>query len=130
MGFADAVRTCLSKYATFSGRARRSEYWFFYLFFVLVALVGSVLDAVLGTAFIAGLIVVALLLPMLAANVRRLHDTSRSGWWLLLGFVPLVGGIVLLVFSCLDSVPEPNQYGPSPKHAPQDGYGVQPTQAY
>jgi uncharacterized membrane protein YhaH (DUF805 family) len=127
MSFADAVRTCLNKYADFSGRARRSEYWFFALFNVLVSIVASIIDAIIGTRSgsfglveaIAGL---ALLVPGLAAGARRLHDTSRSGWWLLIGLIPIIGAIVLIVFFVQDSHPD-NQYGPSPKQGAVGGMG-------
>jgi uncharacterized membrane protein YhaH (DUF805 family) len=120
VSFGDAVRSCLTQFATFSGRARRSEFWWFYLFTVLAQAVGAVLDAIVGTDFTAGsglfqgIVGLALLLPMLAVSVRRLHDTSRSGWWILIGLVPIVGWIVLLVFYVQDSHPD-NQHGPSPK---------------
>ena len=119
MSFADAVRICLSKYVDFSGRARRSEYWWFTLFNVLVGIVASIIDAVIGTRWgsfglIEALTSLALLLPGLAVGVRRLHDTSRSGWWILIGIIPIVGWIVLLVFYVQDSHPD-NKYGPSPK---------------
>ncbi|MGZ4477677.1 MAG: DUF805 domain-containing protein, partial [Nocardioidaceae bacterium] len=93
----------LSKYATFSGRAPRSEYWWFYLFSILVSLATSVVDAVLNTAFnnqiqIVGTITsLALLLPTLAVTARRLHDTSRSGWWILFPVVSFLGTIVVAI---------------------------------
>ncbi len=120
MSFTDAVRTCLSKYVDFSGRARRSEYWWFALLVILAGVVGNLLDGLFGTrsdfgaGAIQGLINLALLLPSLAVAVRRLHDTSRTGWWILIGLVPVVGWIVLLVFYVQDSQPD-NEYGPSPK---------------
>jgi uncharacterized membrane protein YhaH (DUF805 family) len=122
MSFQDAVRTCLQqKYVDFSGRARRSEYWFFVLFYVIVRLVANIIDAIIGTRGFAGnqgllgtLVALALLLPGLGVGVRRLHDTGRSGWWLLIGLIPLVGAIVLIVFFVQDSQPD-NQYGPNPK---------------
>ena len=121
MGFAEAVKSCFDQYVGFSGRARRSEYWWFYLFAVLVFVVTTVLDVVIGTGFegtgygwLTLVAALALLLPGLAVSIRRLHDTSRSGWWYLIGLVPFVGGIILLVFYCLDSHPD-NKYGPSPK---------------
>ena len=120
MSFQDAVRTCVTrKYADFSGRARRSEYWWFFLFNVLVGAVASVLDAIIGTRYgstglIEILVQLALLVPGIAVGVRRLHDTGRSGWWLLIALVPIVGVIVLIVFMVQDSQGE-NQYGPSPK---------------
>ncbi len=131
MNFTDSVRTCLSKYATFTGRGRRSEFWWFVLFNFLVSIVASIIDAILGTGLGAGTGVVgliaglALLLPYLAATVRRLHDTNRSGWWILIGLIPLVGLIVLIVFTVADSNPGPNRFGESPKQ-PIQGYGGAP----
>jgi len=101
MTFTQAVRSALSSYATFSGRARRAEYWWFYLFTVLVSLASSALDAVLDTAFdneagVVGAVTgLALLLPTLAVTARRLHDTGRSGWWMLLPVVPLLSTILV-----------------------------------
>ncbi len=121
MGFADAVRSCLQQYVGFSGRARRSEYWWFFLFTVLVSMVASVLDSIFGTmsdttnvGVIGSIASLALLLPSIAVAIRRLHDTSRSGWWILIGLIPIVGWIILIVFYCQDSHGE-NEYGPSPK---------------
>src|SRR3954452_19908175 len=120
MSFQDAVRTCFQKYVTFSGRARRSEFWYFVLFNVIVGFVAGIIDVIIGTrssygtGLIQSLASLALLLPNLAVGARRLHDTGRSGWWLLIGLIPLVGAIVLLVFFVQDSHPA-NQYGPNPK---------------
>jgi uncharacterized membrane protein YhaH (DUF805 family) len=123
MGFGEAVKSCLRQYVGFSGRARRSEYWWFFLFVVIVSAVASVLDALLGTVsddtnlgLIGTIVGLALVLPIIAVSVRRLHDTSRSGWWYLLVLIPIVGSIILIVFYCLDSHGD-NQYGPSPKAA-------------
>jgi uncharacterized membrane protein YhaH (DUF805 family) len=120
MGFLDAVKSVYSNYFNFQGRARRSEYWWFYLFYVIVILVLSVLAGALGDAgVIFGVLYLVFLLgtiiPMLAAGVRRLHDTGRSGWWILIGLIPLVGAIVLLIFFVGDSQAGPNQYGDNPK---------------
>ena len=128
MSFADAVRSVLSKYATFSGRARRSEFWWFTLFSAIVSTLASVLDATMGTNFVAIIVGLALLLPSLAVTVRRLHDTGRSGWWILIGIIPLIGIIVLLAFECQDSQPSTNNYGPSPKDQGPDP--AWPGQAY
>jgi uncharacterized membrane protein YhaH (DUF805 family) len=136
MSFQDAVRICLQrKYADFNGRARRSEYWFFILFTAIAGAVGGVLDAIFrirsgaygGTGPIQGLIQLALLVPTLAVGARRLHDTGRSGWWLLIGLIPIVGWIILIVFFVQDSHPD-NQYGPNPKGLGQgySGYGETP----
>lgn len=124
LSFGQAVESALKqKYATFTGRARRSEYWFFVLFSVIVYVVATILDSVLGLTFgdlsygvLYCLSALALLLPSLAVVIRRLHDIGRSGWWILIALVPFIGGLVLLVFACLDSQPQANKYGPSPKY--------------
>lgn len=122
-GFMDAVKTCFSKYATFDGRARRSEYWYFFLFHFLVMLVLGVIGIfIFGMPeygefnILQSLYMLATFLPILAVGCRRLHDTGKPGWWLLIGIVPCIGTIVLLVFYCTDSVPGDNEYGPSPKY--------------
>lgn len=129
MGFADAIRTCLGKYATFSGRASRSEYWWFYLFLIILSFVAGILDALLfgydpatgATLPVITLIVgLAMLLPSLAAVVRRLHDTDRSGWWYLL-VLTVVGVIVLIVFLVIKGTKGPNRFGPDPLGTPVDG---------
>ena len=115
MSFIDAVKTCFSKYVTFSGRARRSEYWWWFLFAVIVYIVSGAIDAAAGTyPIIYAICILAIFLPTLAVTVRRLHDTGRSGWWILLGLIPLVGSIILIVFYCQDSQ-GPNKYGENPK---------------
>ncbi|WP_433535613.1 DUF805 domain-containing protein [Micromonospora sp. CA-249363] len=123
MSFVTAVKSVLSQYVGFTGRARRSEYWWFALFTVLVSIVASVLDNALGLTFVDGssngfiglVVSLALLLPTLAVAVRRLHDTDKTGWWLLIGLVPIVGAIVLIVFFVIDGTPGANRFGPSPK---------------
>ena len=93
MTFQDSIRTCFIKYADFSGRASRSEYWWFFLFIVLAMAALSYVSYALYGVFAIGT-----LLPSLAAATRRLHDTGRSGWWQLIGLIPLIGWIVLIVF--------------------------------
>jgi uncharacterized membrane protein YhaH (DUF805 family) len=112
----------LRQYADFEGRARRTEYWMFVLFSVIISIVLNVLDNLLGLAFMAGtagwlslLYSLAVLLPSLGVSVRRLHDTGRSGWWVLIALVPLVGAIVLIVFTATEGNRGPNAYGPDPK---------------
>jgi uncharacterized membrane protein YhaH (DUF805 family) len=114
------------KYADFTGRARRAEYWWFALmnFIVItaIAIVSLILYSVSDTLGVLGIVVygvyvLAVIVPGLAVAVRRLHDTSKSGWMLLVGFIPLVGGILLLVFYFTDGDPGPNQHGPSQKYA-------------
>jgi uncharacterized membrane protein YhaH (DUF805 family) len=123
----EAVRSFWSHYATFSGRSRRSEYWYVQLFLVLTNLAVAVIDLILmdgdverfianGGGGIVGLVwILVTIVPALAVLVRRLHDTGKSGWWALVGFVPIVGGIILLVFTVRDSDARDNNYGPSPK---------------
>ncbi|MFB7373585.1 DUF805 domain-containing protein [Streptomyces sp. NPDC056222] len=107
----------LKKYATFSGRARRQEYWMFTLFNVIAVVVLAIIDnAVLGVyPALTAVYMLGVLLPTLAVTVRRLHDTGRSGWWYLIAFVPLVGGIILFVFTVLEGEGQPNAYGDNPK---------------
>ena len=124
----------LKKYTVFTGRARRMEYWFFVLFNILISAALSVVDYFTGTysadyhtGLLGGLYSLGVLLPAIAVTVRRLHDTGRSGWWILIALVPVIGGIVLLIFMVLDSQPGDNKYGPSPKTEPAGGATV-PTQ--
>lgn len=114
MSFTDAVRACLTKYATFDGRSRRSEYWYFLLFGALVMIVAGIIDSGIGSQLATGLTGLALLVPRIAVGVRRLHDTNRSGWWLLIAFT-VIGIIPLIVFMVQDSQPGTNKYGESPK---------------
>ncbi len=114
----------LKKYAVFNGRARRKEYWFFSLFNLIIIIVLGVIDGMIGSnsasagmGLLGGIYMLAVLVPAIAVGIRRLHDTNRSGWWLLIVFVPLIGAIVLLVFMVLDSSPGENQYGANPKEA-------------
>jgi uncharacterized membrane protein YhaH (DUF805 family) len=112
----------LSKYAVFGGRARRKEYWYFCLFNILISIVLAIIDRVAGTfiasgriGLLAGLYMLAVLIPGLAVTIRRLHDTNHSGWWLLIALVPVIGAVVLLLFLVRDSQPSENRYGPNPK---------------
>ena len=106
----------LKKYAVFSGRARRKEYWLFLLINLLVALGIAIVESLIGTGGLLGsLYALGVFIPSLAVAVRRLHDTNRSGWWLLIGLIPLIGLIVLIVFFVQDSDAGDNAYGPNPK---------------
>lgn len=106
----------LKKYAVFSGRARRQEYWMFFLFNIIAYIIVAILDAVLTTQpLLTGIYALAVFLPTLGVTVRRLHDTGRSGWWILLGIIPLVGPIILIVFYATEGAPTDNAYGPNPK---------------
>jgi len=110
-------------YINFQGRARRKAYWMFVLFNIIAVIVLGLIEGTLGLSgqngygILTGLYSLAIILPGLAVAARRLHDTGRSAWWLLIGLVPLVGPIVLLVFFVQDSQPGSNQYGPNPKEA-------------
>jgi uncharacterized membrane protein YhaH (DUF805 family) len=112
----------LRQYATFSGRARRKEYWYFVLFYMLIFFVLWAVDGRTGTAgdsgdwgLLSGVFSLAMLLPSIAVGVRRLHDTGRTGWWLLLSFIPLIGALILIYFMVQDGDAQTNAYGPNPK---------------
>jgi uncharacterized membrane protein YhaH (DUF805 family) len=110
MTFIESVQTCFTKYATFEGTARRSEYWWFFLFnFIVSMLLGVIATKV---SYVYSLVA---LLPGIAVTTRRLHDTDRSGWWQLLYFLPIIGAIVLIVFLAQES--RPNRYGATPAYA-------------
>ncbi len=106
----------VKKYAVFDGRARRQEYWMFFLVNIIISIVLNLIGRAIGLdSVLSGIYSLALLVPSLAVAVRRLHDTDRSGWWLLIGLIPLVGFIVLIVFLAQDTKPGDNQYGSNPK---------------
>ncbi len=108
----------LKNYAVFSGRARRKEYWMFALFNFFFSIAAAIADYAFfgsGSSAFSGLYALAVLIPSLAVGVRRLHDVSKSGWFTLLIFVPLVGAIWLLVLACTKGTPGDNEYGPDPK---------------
>lgn len=129
MGFNESVKSVFSKYATFSGRASRSEYWYFVLFNLIITIplfiVGAIIGALLGsgessmvTAIFVGYGLVAIyslgiIIPSIAVAVRRLHDSGKSGWLYLLVLIPYLGGLVIFVFMLLESAPD-NKYGPNP----------------
>jgi len=112
----------MKKYVVFSGRARRTEYWMFALINTIISIVAMVLDNVLGTTtedkrsgLFSGLFALATLLPSVAVYVRRLHDVGKSGWWMFIGLIPIVGAIWLFVLTVTDSQPGDNEYGENPK---------------
>ena len=109
MNFTDAVKTCFSKYADFNGRAKRPEFWWFFLFLVVLNIVTSMLGGFIS--IVASLVT---LLPSLAVGARRLHDTGRPGWWQLIVLIPVVGIIVLIVFCAQEGQAEDNAYGNAP----------------
>lgn len=113
MNFIQAVSTCFRKYATFSGRARRSEFWYFCLFCTLVSTAVSLIFgdmSLMSTLFAMGTLV-----PCFAVSWRRMHDIGKAGTWALIAFVPIVGFILQFIWCCRDSQPGENAYGPNPK---------------
>ena len=129
MSFGESLTSVFNKYATFTGRARRSEYWWFYLFYYVACFVINLMSFALiygglpvdTNSYIVFQIFclvffIGLFLPTLAVGVRRLHDIGKSGWNLLWVVVPIIGPIILLVWHCRDSMVEANKYGESPKY--------------
>lgn len=115
----------IKKYAVFSGRARRKEYWMFFLFNMLFAFTTGIIDRALGISFdgtwygpFYTLYALAVLIPSLAVAVRRLHDVNKSGWYLLINLIPIIGWIIVLIKLCTDSTPGENPYGANPKETP------------
>lgn len=107
----------LQQYADFGGRARRQEYWMFVLFNLIFSIVLGVVDAALGTwGALGGLYALAMLIPSIAVGVRRLHDTGKSGWMLLIALIPLIGTIWLIVLLVTEGTPGSNEYGINPKN--------------
>ncbi|HMD74521.1 MAG TPA: DUF805 domain-containing protein [Steroidobacteraceae bacterium] len=109
MGFTDAIKTCFNKYADFNGRAKRPEYWWYWLFVLLVSLAISVLSR-----SASGLFSLVTFIPSLAVGARRLHDTDRSGWWQLLWIIPVIGWIVMIVFLVSEGSAGDNRFGSPP----------------
>jgi uncharacterized membrane protein YhaH (DUF805 family) len=114
--------TVLKRYGVFVGRARRAEFWWFFLINLLITAALAFVDQLTGTlspeggyGLLSGIYSLAVLLPTLAVAVRRLHDIGRSGWWLLIGLIPVIGTIILLALFILDGMPGDNRFGPSPK---------------
>jgi len=120
MGFTDAIKTGFQKYIGFSGRAARSEYWYWTLFIYLLCLVAVLMDLTVfsfnttGVNPIGSIASLATFLPGLAVSIRRLHDIDRVGWWVLLALIPLIGWIVLIYWACLRGTVGANRFGPDP----------------
>jgi uncharacterized membrane protein YhaH (DUF805 family) len=118
MTFGQAISSGFQNYVNFTGRAARSQFWYWVLFAVLASIVASLIDfALFPRSYLSPintLVGLALFLPGLAVSVRRLHDTDRTGWWLLLLFIPLIGAIILLVWFCAAGSPGPNRFGSAP----------------
>ncbi len=116
MDFQTAVRTVLNKYADFNGRAPRSEYWWWVLAYAIAYFIVAIVGGILGKLgmFLPLLFALAILVPTLAVAVRRLHDVDKSGWWVLIALVPIVGGLILLYFAVQRGTIGPNQFGEDP----------------
>lgn len=129
MNLQEAVRSVLSQYAGFTGRARRSEYWFWFLAVIIGAIVTSIVDAIIGIQLTYIIFILAVLVPNIAVSIRRMHDIGKSGWFVLLFLIPIVGFILMIVWFVGDSQPD-NEYGPNPKGGPAPGvppaYGTPP----
>ncbi len=125
MSFAESVSYCLSNYFTFSGRGSRSEFWWFTLAMLLASIAAAVVDAVTGYSFAEAVVSLGTIVPAVAATARRLHDTDRSGWWMLIAIIPLVGAVLLIVWEASAGTPGPNRYGPPPP----SGAAAQPVRA-
>jgi len=117
-----AIEAITKRYAQFSGRARRKEYWLTILLIIIISIIASVLDGALGLADpvyglgpIYGIVALAILIPSIAVSVRRLHDIDRTGWWYLLAFVPFIGFVVLIIFFVMPGTSGENRFGPDPK---------------
>lgn len=112
------LKVVKGNYANFKGRARRQEYWMFAFINLMIAVLLSIVDTVVfsaGNFIFSSLYMLIVLIPGIAVAVRRLHDTSRSGWWMLLAVIPVIGVLALIIMMCVDSTPAPNQYGSNPK---------------
>ena len=114
MTFQESIRTCLNKYIDVEGRAARSEYWWFQLFLLIVNAVTMFLDYTLGVGLLNLLATLAFLAPNITVGVRRLHDKDRSGWWLLIVLVPIIGILLLLYWFVTRGTPGSNRFGPDP----------------
>lgn len=112
MSFSEAVKSGFDHYAKFDGRASRPAFWWWVLFGILVAIAANIVDAIIGSQIFSIVVSLGLLLPNLSVSIRRLHDTDRTGWWILIALIPLIGLIVLLIFYLQKSDPGDNSYGP------------------
>jgi uncharacterized membrane protein YhaH (DUF805 family) len=114
MGFGQAISAGFSNYVNFSGRACRSEYWYWVLFVILADIVAGIIDYLLGMQIVSSLFGLVTLLPGIAVSIRRLHDLDRTGWWILLALIPLIGWIILLIWYISKGTDGPNRFGPDP----------------
>jgi uncharacterized membrane protein YhaH (DUF805 family) len=118
MTFGEAVRSGFDHYAKFDGRASRPAFWWWVLFAVLASVGANIIDLAIGAPVFSAIVGLGLLLPNLSVAIRRLHDTDRTGWWVLIWLIPLIGWIVLLVFYLQQGDAGENRFGPPPAAAP------------
>lgn len=112
MGFSEAIKSVFSQYATFTGRASRSEYWYFTLFNLIVYIGSIILSVVIPLILMLYMVFsIAVIIPGIAVGVRRLHDIGKSGWWYLIVFIPLIGMVILLIWFVMSGTVGPNEYG-------------------
>jgi uncharacterized membrane protein YhaH (DUF805 family) len=116
-----AIECVTKKFATFSGRARRKEYWLYILLYLILLFVAIVIDVLIGTydeasglGAISGILSLVFIIPSMAVSIRRLHDTERVGWWVLISFIPILGSIWFVILMCLKGTDGVNHYGPDP----------------
>jgi uncharacterized membrane protein YhaH (DUF805 family) len=114
MDFITAVKTCFSKYFTIEGRAARSEYWWFYLFTLILTIIANLIDVSMQNILFSLIVTLAILAPSICAAIRRMHDKDKSGWWLLILFVPLIGLLYILYLFVTRGTEGDNRFGPDP----------------
>jgi uncharacterized membrane protein YhaH (DUF805 family) len=114
MGFGQAISSGFSNYVNFSDRASRSEYWFWILFIIIAEIVTSAIDYAIGAQVVTSLFGLATFLPSLGLAIRRLHDLDRTGWWVLIALIPIIGWIILIIWYCTRGTAGPNRFGPDP----------------
>ena len=114
MGFGEAVSTCFKKSVVWEGRAPRAEYWWFELAQLLIIVAALIIDQIIGTGVLYIIALIVVILPSIAVLIRRLHDTDRSGWWFWIMILPIIGSIVILVFTLIAGDEGDNKYGPNP----------------
>jgi uncharacterized membrane protein YhaH (DUF805 family) len=114
MDFMTAVKFCLNNYFTIEGRAQRSQYWWFYLFVLIIIFVASMIDAITGLPVFGLIAMLAILAPYICVAIRRMHDKDKSGWWLLISFVPVIGFFYLLYLFVTRGTEGENRFGPDP----------------
>ena len=113
MSFGQSIATVLKNYAVFRGRASRPEFWWYYLVYVIATLIVAFIDNAIGAGnILIAVFILALFLPTLAVTIRRLHDSDKRGWWVLIQLIPIVGTIVMLVFLVSKGTPGDNRFGP------------------